>query len=458
MALDARPDLRAAQTAREKARADIDLARANAWGDITPQIEYQRIGPDNTIGFGFSLPIKLFDRNQGEIARTQAEAKRAEATREALLAQALAEVDLALAAALVAGCGDAKSSPPGKSAAPPGAAVNPVTIVHPEHRTRTALLETTGKAQFNEEQLVRINAPVTGRVLEVLARPGEVVEPGHPLFVLDSPDLGQAKSDYAKSVSDVARAEKALKLAKELVEIKAIAAKDIREAENDSNKAVAERERAAARLRTLGIRTDQLKDIADRADASTTVTVRAPRSGVIVERSISPGQVVSYGQSDTPVSLFVIANLSTMWVLADVYEPDVPKVKLGQAVRVTLPCCPRDRFEGRVTNIGAAVDKESRTLKIRAVVPNTGGALKAEMFVKAMIDTGSSQTLAVPQSAIQRTDGTTFVLLEKGKGEYERRTVKTGAEFDGMTEILDGLTTEDRVVNTGGVLLKRDAR
>src|SRR5882724_3335970 len=98
MALDARPDLRAAQAAREKARADIDLARANAWGDITPQIEYQRIGPDNTIGFGFSLPIKLFDRNQGEIARTQAEAKRAEATREALLAQALAEVDLALAA------------------------------------------------------------------------------------------------------------------------------------------------------------------------------------------------------------------------------------------------------------------------------------------------------------------------------------------------------------------------
>jgi cobalt-zinc-cadmium efflux system outer membrane protein len=98
MALDARPDLRAAEAAREKARADINLAKANAWWDVTPQIEYQRIGPDNTIGFGFSLPIKLFDRNQGEIARTQAEAKRAEALREALLSQALAEVDTALAA------------------------------------------------------------------------------------------------------------------------------------------------------------------------------------------------------------------------------------------------------------------------------------------------------------------------------------------------------------------------
>jgi len=98
MALDARPDLRAAEAARAKARADINLAKANAWWDVTPQLEYQRIGPDNTIGFGFSLPIKLFDRNQGEIARAQAEAKRAEASSEALLSQALAEVDTALAA------------------------------------------------------------------------------------------------------------------------------------------------------------------------------------------------------------------------------------------------------------------------------------------------------------------------------------------------------------------------
>ena len=365
---------------------------------------------------------------------------------------------LLLATALAAGCGDAKSSPPGKSAAAPGAAVNPVTIVQPEYRTRTALLETTAKVQFNEEQLVRINAPVTGRVLEVLARPGEVVEPGHPLFVLDSPDLGQAKSDYAKAVSDLARSQKALSLAKELVEIKAIAAKDIREAENDYNKAVAERERAAARLRTLGIRADQLKDIADRADASTTVTVRAPRSGVIVERNISPGQVVAYGQSDTPVSVFVIADLSSMWVLVDVYEPDVPKVKRGQVVRVVLPCCPQDKYEGTITNIGASVDKESRTLKVRAVVRNPGGVLKAEMFVKAVIDIGASQALSLPQSAIQRTDATTFVLRETAKGEYERRIVKTGGDFDGMTEILDGLTPQDRVVSTGGVLLKRDAR
>jgi len=287
-----------------------------------------------------------------------------------------------LLAVVASGCRDSKSAQVAPPAAAPGAAVNPVTVVRPEIRTRAAVLETTGKVQFDEEQLVRVNAPVTGRVIEVLARPGELVETGHPLFVLDSADLGQAKSDYAKAVSDLARSERAIKLAKDLFEMKAIAEKDIREAENDHNKSLAERDRAAARLRTLGIRPDQLKDIADRADASTTVTVRAPRSGVIVERNISPGQVVSYGQSDTPVSLFVIANLSTMWVLADVYEPDVPKVRLGQAMHVTLPCCPQDRYVGKVVHIGAAVDKDSRTVKVRAVVTNPGGVLKGEMFAR----------------------------------------------------------------------------
>src|SRR5262252_7507122 len=142
---------------------------------------------------------------------------------------------LLLLVALLSGCSDSKSEQIAQPAPAPGAPKNPVQIVQPEVRTRAA---------------VRVNAPVTGRVTEVLARPGQVVEPGHPLFILDSPDLGQAKADYAKAISDLARADKALKLARDLFEMKAIAEKDIREAENDYNKAVAERDRAAARLRT----------------------------------------------------------------------------------------------------------------------------------------------------------------------------------------------------------------
>ncbi len=362
---------------------------------------------------------------------------------------------LVLALLLAAGCGDSSSNAQqgAKASAPPPP--SEIKIVNPAYQTRETTLETTGKVQFNEERLVRVHAPLTGRVLEVYARPGDVVETGHRLLMLDSADLGQAKSDYAKAVADTERAEAALKLARELYEVKAIAQKEIREAENEQRKAVAERARAAARLRVLGIRETQFSDIAARADASGTLLVSAPRAGVVVERNATPGQVVSFGQSDTPLNLFVIADLGTMWVLADVYEPDVPKVKPGQHVTVTPPCCPSERYEGQVVNIGDSIDKDSRTLKVRVVVPNRGRSLKSEMFVRVTIATGSSQVLALPQSAVQRRDGEIYVLVEKGKDQYERRPVKTGAEFDGVVEVQSGVTPQDRVVATGAILLKQ---
>jgi cobalt-zinc-cadmium efflux system membrane fusion protein len=370
----------------------------------------------------------------------------------------------ALASMLGAACGDrsvgetaqvAPRTPAPAASATPGAAV---TTVSPEYRTRASTLETTGKVQFNEDALTRVHAPATGRVLDVFARTGDVVEPGARLFVLDSPDLGSAKSDYAKAMADVERTSAALRLARELFEVKAIAQKEIREAENDDKKAQAERERAASRLRTLGVADERLPDVARRADATTTIVVTAPRSGVVVERNASPGQVVAYGQSDTPLNLFVIANLATMWIVADVYEPDVPRMRLGEPVLVTPPCCPGERYEGRVINIADAVDKDTRTLKVRAAVPNRGRALKAEMFVKVAIGTGSTRFLALPQGAVHRDGNETFVLVERSKDEYERRPVRLGAERDGAVEVLDGVTPADRVVSAGGILLKRTAK
>ena len=333
-----------------------------------------------------------------------------------------------------------------------------VKTVAPEYRTRATALQTNGKIQFNEERLVRVNAPLTGRVVEVLARPGDAVEPGHRLIVLDSPDLGSAKSDYAKAVSDLDRSEKALNLARDLFEVKAISEREIRDAENDYRKAAAEKERAASRLLALGVSQAQLKDVANRADATTKMVVRAPRGGVIVERNVTAGQVVSFGQSDTPTNLFVIADLNTMWVLADVYEPDVPKVRLGQVITITPPCCPEERFDGKLTYISDSVDPQTRTVKVRAVVPNRGRMLKAEMFVRATMNTGSSKVLAIPQSAVHVEESQTFVLVEKAKNNYERRPVKIGRDLDGAVEVLEGITAQDRIVSVGSILLKNSGK
>jgi membrane fusion protein, heavy metal efflux system len=372
----------------------------------------------------------------------------------------LALIALALACAA---CHDVATSAPATSkkepASVPAAAPAPaVKTVSPTYLTRPAMLETTGKAQFNEEQLVRVNAPVTGRVLEVLARPGDVVEPGHRLMVLDSADLGAAKADYAKAVADVDRATAALRLAKELFDAKAIAQKEVRETENDQRKAIAERERAAARLRTLGVPEAALPDVAARADASTRVVVGAPRSGVVVERNVSQGQVVAFGQSDTPVSLFVIADLSTMWVIADVYEPDIGRLSLGQGVGVSLACCPGERYDGRITYIAHSVDKDTRTLKVRAVVPNRGGRLRAEMFVRVAIETGTTRVLALPQSAVHREGSESYVLVAREGGAFERRAVKLGRELGDQIEVLAGVGPDDRVAGEGSILVKKLAK
>lgn len=367
---------------------------------------------------------------------------------------------LLVVAALAAGCRNSPSASPAAPArpAPPPAASEIVRIVRPEYRLQRAVLETTGKVQFNEERLTRVQAPATGRIVDVLARPGDTVAPGRQLLLIDSPDLGAAGADYAKAVADAGRAEAALTLARDLFQARAIAQKEVRDAESDERKAVAERERAAARLRTLNVPDARFADIAARADSGTRVAVTAPRGGVIVERNANPGQVVAYGQSDNPVSLFVIADLSTMWVLADVYEPDIVRVRVGQPLTVTLPCCPDERFEGRVTYISDSVDPQTRTVKVRAVVPNRGRMLKAEMFVKVAIATGSVRALTIPPSAVHREDGRAFVMVETGPDRYERRPVTLGAERDGAVEVRSGLTPADRVASTGSILLQKPAR
>jgi membrane fusion protein, heavy metal efflux system len=374
------------------------------------------------------------------------------------------KIILLIIAALCAACRNGSSEsrrsaqdPPQKDQ-PLAAAAATIKTVAPEYRQRATVLDTNGKVQFDEERLVRVNAPLTGRVVEVLARPGEVVEPGHRLLLLDSPDLGAAKSDYAKAVSDLERSEKAFNLARDLFEVKAISEREIRDAENDYRKAAAEKERAASRLLALGLTQAQLSNVVSREDTSTQIVVRAPRGGVIVERNVTPGQAVTFGQSDTPTNLFVIADLADMWVVADIYEPDVPKVRLGQVVTITLPCCPGERFEGKVSYISDSVDPQTRTVKVRAVVSNRARQLKAEMFVKAAIETGSSTVLAIPPSAVQFEEGQPFVVIDKGNGGYERRPVKLGNDLDGIVEVLAGITPQDRIVSTGSILLKQNAR
>ena len=168
--------------------------------------------------------------------------------------------------------------------------------------------------------------------------------------------------------------------------------------------------------------------------------------------------MVVYGQSDTPVNLFVIADLGTMWVVADVYEPDVPRLRRDEPMVATLRCCPGERYEGRVSYISDAVDKETRTVKVRSIVVNRGRTLKAEMFVNVAIATGTTRVLTIPQSAVHRESSEIYVLIVEAKDRIERRPVVLGDDVGDAVEVTSGLGVDDRVVSTGSILLKGTTR
>ena len=131
------------------------------------------------------------------------------------------------------------------------------------------------------------------------------------------------------------------------------------------------------------------------------------------------------------------------------------RLALRQPVTVSLACCPGERYEGRIAYIAHAIDKDTRTLKVRAVVPNPGGKLRAEMFVRVAIETGSMRILMLPQTAVHRDGSDPFVFLAKSGGQYERRAVKVGQDVNGMVEIVGGVVPEDRVASDGSILLKQ---
>ena len=185
------------------------------------------------------------------------------------------------------------------------------------------------------------------------------------------------------------------------------------------------------------------------------IEVRAPLAGTIVDRKVGPGQ---YIKPDTPDPLFLISDLSTVWVNADVYETYLPLIRMGAPVEITAAAYPDRKFPARITAINPTVDAATRTIHVRCLVTNSGGLLKPEMFASIRIgDTAKRKVNEVPTNAILTQGADSFVLLEESAGRFRRRPVKPGREIQGYTVIENGLGPNDRVATTGVLLLNNGA-
>jgi cobalt-zinc-cadmium efflux system membrane fusion protein len=329
-------------------------------------------------------------------------------------------------------------------------------------------LEATGKVGFNEDHLTPVLAPYPGRVLDVLANVGDVVRSGQPLLVIESPDVVAAVNDLFEAHSNVDKAQIALDTAQKsadrarrLHDQEALSTKDLQSAESELARAQEDQRRAQSslavarnRLGLLGKSAEEITLLenspANQADRR--IVIRAPIGGTIVDRKVGLGQ---YVKTESPDPVYLISDLSTVWVTADVYENDLPHVKVGAPADIHIAAYPERNFPAQISAINPTVDPATRTVKVRCIVPNAGGLLKPEMFARIRVgDAVKQRVVTVPSSAILTEGDRSFVLVEESPGRFARRQVKNGAEIDGNTAVVqEGLRTNERVVTTGVLLL-----
>jgi cobalt-zinc-cadmium efflux system membrane fusion protein len=326
--------------------------------------------------------------------------------------------------------------------------------VRPVTRERLPGVTLAGaKVTFDDLRVAHVFSPVTGRITQVLAHPGQRVKKGDPLARITSPDVGSAYADVVKAQADLVAAEHDYNRQKELFDAHAASRKDLEVAEDNFRKARAEYHRAQQKTRLL--RSGSINSVTQE------YTLRAPIDGEVVARSnVNPGNEVQ-GQyaGGNAVELFTIGELDEVWVLADVFEVDLPRVAKGGDVSIKVIAYPDRVFTGKVDWISDTLDPASRTAKVRCSIPNRDRRLKPEMYATAAIAGPGRSMLAVPRDAVLRLGDRTVVFVEAGAApggqrKFQQRPVAVQEEEgEALVPVTHGLNPGDRVVTSGAMLL-----
>jgi len=320
-----------------------------------------------------------------------------------------------------------------------------VVTVQPTTLTRT--LRLTGTVAYNAFNTTPVISQVGGPVTRILVVPGQHVRKGEPMLEVSSPDYSQLLDAYLKAADASRLSEKNYARAQDLYQHHAIAQRDLEQAESDRNQARADLNAAEEGMKILGIKNPgQLANA-----ASAQIPVLAPISGEVVERLVAPGQVVQAGQTQA----FTISDLSTVWVLANVYQADLAYVHSGEDVSVQTDAYPQ-AFHGRISYISPALDPNTRTLQARVVVDNPGEKLKRDMYCTVTVTAGKVvNAIAVPNASVLHDENNQpFIYVAVGANQFGRREVETGASENGLTQILKGIGPGDKVVGDGSLFLQ----
>jgi cobalt-zinc-cadmium efflux system membrane fusion protein len=344
-----------------------------------------------------------------------------------------------------------------------------LTIEPVTQRTFRAETVTEGKIAVDEDRSTPVFSPYAGRVTKLLVRPGDRVTQGQPLFVIEAADSVQAQNDFITAMTALNKARSALNLAqiqdgraKDLFEGKAVPLKDYQQAQanliqaqNDLRSSQTALEAARNKLRILGLTDDAISTFQEKGSINPNTTIFSPITGTVVQRKVGPGQYVNSGSSD-PV--FVIGDLSTVWLTAFVRESDASKVSVGQELAMNVLALPGRSLSARINYVAAAIDTATRRLLVRATLDNKDGLLKPEMFANVTIySSGDHPALGVPKQALIYEGNQVRVWVAHEEGSIELRHIKTGLTNGDLVEVEGNLRPGEQIVTKGSLFIDRAA-
>ncbi len=370
---------------------------------------------------------------------------------------------------LAPGCGGPtpESTPASKAAAAAPAEVSPAAAAYftvpAEQLSHIAVaqvrkasfateLKMTGTVDWDNDHTTQAISQVSGPITRILVDTGDRVTAGQPLLYVASPDIANAFATFRKARNRLDLAKRNLDRSRDLLEHKAIAQRDLDEVQADYNDADTDVDTALQSLRILGVTASEVQD-AERQGAAVRqeLPMRAPIAGIVVQKLVTPGQLIQAGATTG----FVISNVTTVWVQAHVYEKDLRLVHVGDTAAVRSASFP-ETFEGRVTYIGSMLDPATRTTPVRIVTANPHGLLKKDQFVDVVLhDKTTHDALVIPTSAVlYDTENLPFVYVQVEPGKFAQRSITLGEQRNDQTEVASGLAEADRVVAQGSVFLQ----
>ena len=314
-------------------------------------------------------------------------------------------------------------------------------------------LEATGTVAFNGDRSTPVLSPISGPAMQILVNPGAVVKKDEALATVSSPDFAAAVAAYRKSESAYRNAKRIADLDEQLFKNDALARRDLEQAQTDEAAAAADRDAAIQQMRALGVQESQIEAIRENKPTTEPLqaTIRAPIEGTVVEKLISPGQLLQAGTTQC----FTIADLSSMWVLANVFPSDLKDVAVGEPVDVVTDAASLP-LAGRVDYVAALVDPSSKAIGVRVLVPNLNHVLRKDMFVHVGIHATHEHTgLLVPTTSVLRDEeNLPFVYVAAGNGSFDRRRITLGSRVGDQYEVVSGIKPGDKVVSEGALFLQ----